>query len=94
MAIEEALSNSLPTILLVSTPGFCQTSICGPSLEILMELLGESTDALNVIHAEVYTNPEKIAESNNFQSLLSPVIKDYGMTFEPSLIVANSKTKF
>jgi len=91
--IEEALSNSLPTILLVSTPGFCQTSICGPSLEILMELLGESTDALNVIHAEVYTNPEKIAEANNFQSLLSPVIKDYGMTFEPSLIVANSKNK-
>ena len=93
VAIEEALSNSLPTILLVSTPGFCQTSICGPSLEILMELLGESTDALNVIHAEVYTNPEKIAESNNFQSLLSPVIKDYGMTFEPSLIVANSKNR-
>ena len=27
-----------------------------------MELLGESTDALNVIHAEVYTNPEKMAE--------------------------------
>ena len=58
-----------------------------------MGLLGESNDALNVIHAEVYTNPEKIVEANNFQSLLSPVIKDYGMTFEPSLIVANSKNR-
>ena len=91
VTIEEALSNSLPTVLLISTPGFCQTSICGPSLEILMELLGENTNKLNVIHAEVYIDPEKIAEANSFQSLLSPAIRDYGMTFEPSLIVANSK---
>ena len=91
MTIEEALSNSLPTVLLVSTPGFCQTSICGPSLEILIELLGKNTDSLNVIHAEVYIDPEKIAEVNNFQSLLSPAVRDYGMSFEPSLIVANSE---
>jgi len=91
VTIEEAFSNSLPTVLLISTPGFCQTSICGPSLEILMELLGDSTNDLNVIHAEVYIDPEKIAEVNNLQSLLSPAIKDYGMSFEPSLIVANSE---
>ena len=93
VTIEEALSNSLPTVLLFSTPGFCQTSICGPSLEILIGLLGKNTDSINVIHAEVYTNPEKITEVNNFQSLLSPAINDYGMTFEPSLIIANSKNR-
>ena len=91
VTVEEALSNSLSTVLLISTPGFCQTSICGPSLEILIEILGESTNGLNIIHAEVYIDPEKIAEVNNFQSLLSPVIRDYGMSFEPSLIVANSE---
>ncbi len=93
-----SISREGPQILVWQKPGVETRRIVGKefesaSLEILMELLGESTDALNVIHAEVYTNPEKIAEANNFQSLLSPVIKDYGMTFEPSLIVANSKNR-
>ncbi len=44
-----------------------------------------------MIHAEVYIDPEKIAEVNNFQSLSSPAVRDYGMSFEPSLIVANSE---
>lgn len=92
LTLKEALSNTLPTALLISTPGFCQTSICGPSLEILINLLGENPD-FNVIHAEVYTNPEKISESSNLRDLLSPVINDYGMTFEPSFITANSQNK-
>jgi len=92
LTLKEALSNTLPTALLISTPGFCQTSICGPSLEILINLLGENPD-FNVIHAEVYTNPEKISESSNLRELLSPVINDYGMTFEPSFITANSQNK-
>ena len=92
VTLKEALANSLPTALLVSTPGFCQTSICGPSLEILINLLGENPD-FNVIHAEVYTDPEKISQSSNLQDLLSPVINDYGMTFEPSFITANSQNE-
>ena len=92
VTLKEALENTLPTALLISTPGFCQTSICGPSLEILINLLGENPD-FNVIHAEVYTDPEKISQSSNLQDLLSPVINDYGMTFEPSFITANSQNK-
>ena len=91
VTVREALSNSLPTVLLISTPGFCQTSICGPSLEILIALLEDNTEGLNVIHAEVYVNPEDISKTNNITDLLSPVVKDYGMTFEPSLITANGE---
>jgi hypothetical protein len=77
--------------LLISTPGFCQTSICGPSLEILIDLLEDNSESLNVIHAEVYVNPDEIAKTSNITELLSPAVKDYGMTFEPSLITANSE---
>ena len=92
MTLKEALENTLPTALLISTPGFCQTSICGPSLEILIDLVGKNPD-FNVIHAEVYTDPEKISQSSNLQDLLSPIINDYGMTFEPSFITANSQNQ-
>lgn len=91
VTVREALSNSLPTVLLISTPGFCQTSICGPSLEILIDLLEDNSESLNVIHAEVYVNPEEIAKTSNITELLSPAVKDYGMTFEPSLITTNSE---
>ncbi|MDG1489795.1 MAG: hypothetical protein P8R36_05855 [Actinomycetota bacterium] len=83
----DALENQYPTVLLISTPGFCQSSICGPVLELLMEIPIDPD--WNVIHAEVYTEPERITEVRNFQELLAPIINTYGMNFEPCLIVAD-----
>ncbi len=88
-SLSEAVSNNHPTVLMVSTPGFCQTSICGPVLELLIELPIDPD--WNVIHAEVYTQPRKIAEGKDIQGLIAPVVRTYGMDFEPSLIVADSK---
>ena len=79
------------TIVIVSTPGFCQTSICGPVLELLIELPKSSN--WDVIHAEVYTEPKKIAEGIDLQKLISPVVQTYGMNFEPCFIVAGSDNK-
>ena len=89
--LKEALANNRPTILLVSTPGFCQTSICGPVLELLIELPKNSN--WDIIHAEVYTEPAKITEATDLQELISPVIQTYGMNFEPCFIVAGSDNK-
>ncbi len=87
--LSEALENNHPTVLMISTPGFCQTSICGPVLELLIELPRDPN--WNVIHAEVYTHPREIAEGKNIQELIAPVVRTYGMDFEPCLIVADSK---
>ena len=87
--LSEALRRNRPTVLMVSTPGFCQTSICGPVLELLIDLSPDPS--WSVIHSEVYTQPKKIAEGENIQDLLAPVVRTYGMDFEPCLIVADSK---
>ncbi len=89
MTLEDALLNGSPTVLLISTPGFCQTSICGPILEILLSLLDQNQRSFNVIHAEVYSEPEKLSLGTNLEDLLAPVVVEYGMNFEPSLIVSN-----
>ena len=89
ITLENALSNGSPTVLLISTPGFCQSSICGPSLELLMTAVKGKESMMNIIHAEVYSEPEKISETGELQDLLAPVIREYGMDFEPSLIVAD-----
>ena len=36
-SLDESLSSSTPTALLVSTPRFCRTDVCGPALDILIK---------------------------------------------------------
>ncbi len=86
--LTDALVSGRPTALLVATPGFCQTAICGPVVELLIEL--DPSADMNVVHAEVYTEPERLTEVSDFTTLLGPVVETYAMTFEPSLVVADA----
>ena len=84
-SLDESLSSSTPTALLVSTPRFCQTDVCGPALDILIKQSELLDGKLSIIHAEVFKEPEK----QNFS--VAPVVGAFGLTFEPSLIVANGE---
>lgn len=84
--LADAIGNGQPTTLLIATPGFCQTAVCGPVVELLMD--GQT--AGNVIHAEVYTEPGRLGEVADFTTLVGPVVKTYGMDFEPSIVVADA----
>ena len=84
-SLDESLSSSTPTALLVATPRFCQTDVCGPALDILIKQSELLDGKLSIIHAEVFKEPEK----QNFS--VAPVVGAFGLTFEPSLIVANSE---
>lgn len=77
-----------PVALMVSTPAFCQTGICGPTLELLIASAEEFSD-VEIIHAEVYTDPTKLGELPP-PELLSETVQTYAMPFEPALIVANA----
>ena len=48
-------------MVLLATPAYCQTSACGPILDLLIEEAG-GRDDLIVIHAEVYKNPKGVAD--------------------------------
>jgi hypothetical protein len=75
-----ALHSSKPTVLLIGTPLYCQTAICGPVLELLIEA-ARGRDDLNVIHAEVYSNPTQVQDIQ--QATHAPIIDAYGLSFEP-----------
>lgn len=85
--LADVIDNGRPTALLISTPGYCQTAICGPSVEMLIEL-GPSFD-IDVIHAEVYLEPGQVNQTGGYGQP-GPVIGTYAMTFEPSLLVADA----
>ena len=87
ITLTEALSNGKPTALLIATPEFCQTDVCGPSVEFFIEAAAARND-MNFIHAEVFAdprnpNPEAFPE-------LAPLLTEWQLAFEPSLFVADA----
>lgn len=82
----DSLAAGRPVAMLLSTPRFCQTAICGPVLDLLVTA-SKRTD-IDFIHVEPYSNPlavESIAEAS-----LSPLAEAYTMPFEPCLFVVNT----
>lgn len=82
---ETTLADALgagPIVLMVSTPQFCQTDICGPTLEMLIEEHPPFVGGVTAIHAEVYQQPTPEA--------LGPVtetITTLEMSYEPAMFL-------
>lgn len=87
-SFDEIVAAKQPVALLISTPGFCQTGICGPVLELLVD---ESKKFPNMkfVHAEVYIDPQEFA-NNKPNPRTTDAVKTYALSYEPSLIVANA----
>lgn len=84
VTVAEAISRPGPTAMLISTPRFCQTDVCGPALEVLIAAAGALDPSWSVVHAEVYVAPE----DNDFS--LAPTVTAYDLSFEPSFVVADA----
>ena len=87
------MRNELPTVLMVTTPGFCvQVDICGPSLDLLIDEAAQRDDfaGVNVIHAEVYAAPtdEEVGELAPIMAELTT--DDEALWYEPVLFVADA----
>ena len=85
--LADAVVSGRPTALLIATPGFCQTVICGPVVDLLMDL---DPVGMNVIHGEVYTEPDRLGEVSDFTALIGPIVTTFEMDFEPSFVVADA----
>jgi hypothetical protein len=85
LTLTEALANDLPTALIISTPGFCQTDVCGPSLEFVIDAAQGRSD-INVVHAEVWESFAAQANEGDFPTV-APLLAEWGLEFEPSLFV-------
>jgi hypothetical protein len=82
--LTEAMAGGRPVVFIISTPGFCQTEICGPVLELAIEAAPAHTD-FAIVHAEVYVAPEQ-----GDLTKTTPAIATYGLAWEPSLYVADA----
>jgi hypothetical protein len=83
LTVAEALDGGGPMALLVATPAFCQISICGPVLDVLLAVADEHPD-VQLVHAEVYAHPEQDLD------VKTAAVDELGLTFEPCLVLVGS----
>lgn len=58
MTVAEALESGRPTVIVVSTPVYCQSEFCGPITETVAELQQSYGDRANFVHLEVWRSFE------------------------------------
>ena len=58
-SLDEALARPRPLVLIFSTPGYCHSRTCGPSLEVVKAVWREHVGRLDALHIEVFANPDE-----------------------------------
>jgi hypothetical protein len=81
-----AVGQGRPVVLLIATPAYCQTAVCGPIVDLLVDVAGDRDD-LAVVHAEVYANPTAVDDIA--QATPAPIVSAYELAFEPTMYVAD-----
>jgi hypothetical protein len=83
VSLTEALAEGAPVALLVATPAFCQIAICGPVLDVLLDVRADHP-GVRFLHAEVYAEPAKDLQT------YAPIIAPLGLHFEPCLVLVGA----
>jgi hypothetical protein len=81
-SLDTALTEGRPVALLVATPAFCRTAVCGPVVTLLADQREAYGDRVALIHAEVYT--EASPESPPTDVVLAAQLR-----FEPCLFLVD-----
>ena len=84
----EVLAAGESLALLVATPAFCQTVICGPVLDVLLAALPDHP-GVTAVHAEVFREPESNAVPP-VPDDFAPAVTELGLVFEPVLLTVGS----
>lgn len=80
LTIADALAAKKPFLVAFSTPGFCETAVCAPNLQVIKQLKETFNDRVNFIHVEVYPYP--FTESVQEQRLV-PAMGEWKLASEP-----------
>jgi hypothetical protein len=75
-----------PVALLFATPQLCQSRVCGPVVDVALQLRSRYGDQVEFIHQEVYTD-------NDPNKGLRKPLQEFGLPTEPWLFVVGENGK-
>ncbi|CAN5145023.1 hypothetical protein BH24ACT1_BH24ACT1_09060 [soil metagenome] len=82
-SLDAAIGSDKAIALLIATPAYCQTAICGPVVDLLVSRQPEFADVVTMIHVEVYPNEAEAGKTT------TDAVRAYGLAWEPSLFLAS-----
>lgn len=81
----ETVLGTSPVAVLVSTPAFCQTAICGPVLDLFVAAREAHPD-VTFLHVEVYKSASEV-EADGPDATLAPAVEAWKLPYEPALFL-------
>lgn len=75
-----------PVVLTFATPALCQSRVCGPILDEMVQLQSELGDRATFIHMEVYRD-------NRVENGLRPQLTSFGLRSEPWVFAIDRRGK-
>jgi len=89
LSLDEAFGNGRKTVVVFSTPAFCQTATCGPLLDIVKGAAPDYPE-VDFVHIEVYTNLTDPDFAPIPQNLAPSVLADWwNLPSEPWVFVVD-----
>lgn len=85
LSIAEAVADGRPTVVAFATPAFCQTALCGPTLEFVKGATA-GRDDLDVVHVEPYDL--ELAREGALEPI--PTMAEWGLVTEPWVFVLDA----
>ena len=82
VSLDAALGEQRPLAVLFATPALCQSRLCGPVLDTLLEQREAFADRVRFLHVEIYT--DRTGET------LAPTVQAYNLAAEPVLFLAGA----
>lgn len=82
VSLDDALKSGKPTVLIIATPKFCTSALCGPETDVVQSVAKGFAGRVNFIHVEVYKD-DKAATIQ--QQLVSPAAAAWHLDQEPAI---------
>ena len=76
VSIADAVESGLPAVVVMASPAFCISAVCGPQVEVLSELKDEFAGRAHFIHVDFYDNPDEI-QGDLSRAVVSPTVREW-----------------
>ncbi len=85
-SIADAVTNGRPTVIVFATPAFCQTALCGPTIEFVKGATAERA-GVDVVHVEPFDL--ELAPQGTLQPI--PSMEEWGLVTEPWVFIVDDE---
>ena len=86
LTIAEAIDSGRPTVVAFATPAFCQSRVCGPLMDSVVDpLFQRYGEQVNFVHVEPY----ELAKARQGEIVPVPTVEEWGLQTEPWLFIVD-----